>query len=212
MIEEEVDPEIILPAMRKRNAGEQVLRLLEEELKVWQTKCHGLEQTNVHLKGLLGEYEENFENLKNKDLHAMCRQQQRNALMQAEADHEATRVTFHNLKQRYEEMKREKSEFKAQEGILKARLADLQSENATLERRFDNLRKHAEAKLEEAQKELQSQKDRFETELTALRGRVQMLEIGKNRLEESNASLKKNRDELSALCDELLRQIENPNK
>ncbi|KAI8924210.1 transforming acidic coiled-coil-containing protein-domain containing protein [Entophlyctis helioformis] len=88
------------------------------------------------------------------------------------------------------------------------RIGELEKDLTTATQRFDSLREHAEAKLDEANVEIARVRASYEKELSALRAKLSRVEIQMQSLELNLQAKTQENVELTKICDDLVSQME----
>lgn len=77
-----------------------------------------------------------------------------------------------------------------------------------LESRYESLKVHAQAKLDEANVEIAKTRSNYEKEISTLKTKLQRCELTMNSLERSLALKEEENKELTGICDGLVQQME----
>lgn len=77
-----------------------------------------------------------------------------------------------------------------------------------LESRYETLKTHAQAKLDEANVEIAKTRSSYEKEISALKTKLQRCELSLNSIERSLALKEEENRELTRICDGLVQQME----
>merc|ERR1711931_35234 len=113
-------------------------------------------------------------------------------------------TAFSDLHRRYEKMRSAIEGFQKNEDTLKKCVIDLQSKK-TQDQKYQSLKQHAENKMVEASNEIEKIKKNNQSELTRLQAGLRKAEVQIQSLEQTVAQKTKENQELTSICDELLK-------
>lgn len=114
-------------------------------------------------------------------------------------------TAFSDLHRRYEKMRSAIEGFQKNEDTLKKCVIDLQSKIKTQDQKYQSLKQHAENKMVEASNEIEKVKKNNQSELTRLQAGLRKAEVQIQSLEQTVAQKTKENQELTSICDELLK-------
>ncbi len=197
------------------------VELLQGEVDVLQEKLAAALQSGAEMRAMLGEYELTMEQMiraRNGTPPTTLRcppddnveggGEDGRERRQLAVDLRAMTIAFANCKERYEEARHIVEKVRAHEEGLKANISALQTELASGARRYDELRRHAEGKLCEANEELFTLKSTLEIELSSTRAKLHKAELRISSLEGALEGKTRENGELMAICDDLIQKID----
>ncbi|ESO89826.1 hypothetical protein LOTGIDRAFT_124672 [Lottia gigantea] len=126
---------------------------------------------------------------------------------QALEDLNSVETAFSDLHRRFEKAKGAVENFKQNEGILKKCVEEHQGKVKRAESKLQALKQQAEEKLEQAHNDLEKIKKSSSTEIAKLEAALKKCEIQIKGLEHSLEQKKKENEELTAICDELISKV-----
>lgn len=127
-------------------------------------------------------------------------------------DLHSAHIAFQNLRQRYEEQKRMLEETRTVESSQRTRILELQGDLAAADRRYENLRRQAESKLDEANREITGMREAFDDEARGLRVRLAKADLRIASLESTIEAKSRENAELMGICDELIGKMDSNKK
>jgi len=84
----------------------------------------------------------------------------------------------------------------------------LRNEVSTWEVKYDKLKRHAQEKLDLANSEILKIRNSSEKELVSLKSRLSRAEVAAKSLEQTVESKRRENEELTRICDELMTQLD----
>lgn len=215
------------PVLAKRYTEEEVKKLIDAAVK--QSKEENLiaqmeiEELNSKVKELQGQNAQmtNVVEEYTQAMEAMIKSQQgdtgsltakieelKREKATLEEDLRATETGFNNLHGKYERTKGLIENLKSNETKLKAALESAQSALAQAEERYGKLKAHAETKIHTANEEIATVREEYKAQLATMSSKLKKSEIIvqqlERRLEVKDGEIK----ELTAICDDLVKQLE----
>jgi len=114
-------------------------------------------------------------------------------------------TAFSDLHRRYEKMRSAIEGFQKNEDTLKKCVVDLQSKIKAQDQKYQGLKQHAENKMIEASNEIDKVKKSNHGEITRLQAALRKADLHIQSLEQSVAQKSKENEELTSICDELIK-------
>ncbi|PSN44346.1 hypothetical protein C0J52_11097 [Blattella germanica] len=116
-------------------------------------------------------------------------------------------IAFSDLHKKYERSKTVIEGFKKNEEVLRASLAEYEATIRKQEQKYDVLKSHAMAQLENANQELDSVRRSQQAEAAKLKAMLKKAEVKTSSLEEMLEQKVKENQELASICDELINKV-----
>lgn len=195
------------PVVRPSEADVQV-EILQTKLAESNKKYMHMSRANKALHGVIEEYERTMNQIISSRPDVDSLQAIKTEKQKAQLELQSSHIAFHNLLQRYDELKQSSAEAKSLEASLRQRNAEIQSEYIILERRFDSLKRQAEAKLEEANKEISELREGFELEVSIMKTKLHKADLQISSLEATIKTKADENAELMKICDELIGKMD----
>jgi len=208
----------------KRKLKEQYEKQLEDAKKdcmEWEQKC--IESNNKHkeIESVLEEYEVTITRMIQDSQKEKERQESRiNELLEERSylqeSSEIMETSFKELRLKFEEFKTQNEIFSKNEELMKQTITSLQNDVLCASQRYEQIKAHAEEKLEMANIEIAKVRNNFEKELSAMKAKLLRKELDSQSLnqkikalqEQINIKTKEN-EELATICDALVSKLEN---
>eukprot|EP00049_Salpingoeca_infusionum_P022593 m.7699 g.7699 ORF g.7699 m.7699 type:complete len:287 (+) comp5275_c0_seq1:47-907(+) len=125
-----------------------------------------------------------------------------------EEDLRATEKAFSDLHRKYERAKEVIDNCHANEEKLKGAVVQAQQACKASEERYTKLKSHAEEKIQEANVEIAKVRDELKGQLSAQSAKIKKLEMDLRQKERLLETKDQDNAELTAICDDLVRQLE----
>ncbi|ORY24353.1 transforming acidic coiled-coil-containing protein [Neocallimastix californiae] len=187
----------------------------------WEQKC--IESNNKHkeIENVLDEYEITITRMIKDSQKEKERQELKINKLLEERNylHESSEVmetSFKELRLKFEEFKTQNEIFSKNEELMKQTIASLQNDVLCASQRYEQIKSHAEEKLEMANVEIAKVRNDFDKELSAMKAKLLRKELDSQSLnqkikalqEQINIKTKEN-EELATICDALVSKLEN---
>lgn len=198
----------------------QAIAQAEEEAMIVQMETEQLRkdlaverEQNAQLTAVMEEYSREIKNLMTAkgggSEHTAELKSLREEKGQIQEDLEKTETAFADLHTKYTKVKEVIENYKKNEGILKSALQQSQGAHQAAEDKFSALREQAESKISEANTEIASVREQNQRDLAALQMKLKSSEREANSLKRTVETKTLDNDELTQICDELVKKLEN---
>jgi hypothetical protein len=200
---------------------EKQLENVKKNCMEWEQKC--IESNNKHkeIENVLDEYEITITRMIKDSQKEKERQELKINKLLEERNylHESSEVmetSFKELRLKFEEFKTQNEIFSKNEELMKQTIASLQNDVLCASQRYEQIKSHAEEKLEMANVEIAKVRNDFDKELSAMKAKLLRKELDSQSLnqkikalqEQINIKTKEN-EELATICDALVSKLEN---
>ncbi|KAL6255437.1 hypothetical protein P5V15_013772 [Pogonomyrmex californicus] len=196
---------------------------LERQKAVFQEKINKLQtqisqeiKTKTQMTVVVEEYEKSISRLLTERERDRTSFEQDKAKLQEELQTANRHLTnteaaFNDVHQKYERLKGVVSVYKSNEAVLKESIQENVETIKTLETRYDQLKEHAMAQLENANLELDAIRKQNEAETVKLHALIRKAELKSNSLAELVEQKTKENKELAKILDEVIARVGHGN-
>jgi hypothetical protein len=203
------------------NKYEKELENARKDCMEWEQRC--IESNNKHkeIENVLDEYEITLSRMikdsqkekEHQELRINELLEERNYLQKTS---EIMETSFKELRLKFEEFKTQNDIFSKNEELMKQTIITLQNDVLRASQRYEQIKSHAEEKLELANIEIAKVRKDFDKELSAMKAKLLRKELDTQSLnqkikalqEQINIKTKEN-EELATICDALVSKLEN---
>eukprot|EP00833_Pecoramyces_ruminatium_P009787 jgi/Orpsp1_1/1183819/evm.model.c7180000086830.1 len=200
---------------------EKQLENVRKDCMEWEQRC--IESNNKHkeIENVLDEYEITITRMIKDSQKEKERQELRiNELLEErnylQESSEIMETSFKELRLKFEEFKTQNEIFSKNEELMKQTITSLQNDVLCASQRYEQIKSHAEEKLEMANIEIAKVRNNFDKELSAMKAKLLRKELDSQSLnqkikalqEQINIKTKEN-EELATICDALVSKLEN---
>lgn len=119
-----------------------------------------------------------------------------------------TEQAFADLHHKYEKLKEVAGNLRRNEETLKAAVEGAQGALRKAEERYELLKAHAEKKIEGANTEIASVREQYRNEMKVLTAKMKLVEAELTQTQRKLAAKEQDNKELTAICDDMLKQLE----
>ncbi|XP_068619283.1 putative leucine-rich repeat-containing protein DDB_G0290503 [Battus philenor] len=188
--------------------GEQKLRRINE---LNDSLCEK-NKINKSMAAVLEEYERTMASLiaeieQDKKSHAQERLKLKNERNEQAAHLASMELAFNDLHSKYEKSKQIILSYKAKEDAYVASLKQTEENFLKMQNNYELLKQHATSTLNRANQELELLSAAHDAEMLKLNAMVKRKDVDISSLKETLAQKSKTNEELTALCDELIRKV-----
>eukprot|EP00042_Codosiga_hollandica_P045751 m.469901 g.469901 ORF g.469901 m.469901 type:complete len:317 (+) comp57092_c0_seq1:6-956(+) len=201
------------------NPQEEVL-ILQIEIDDLRSKLAEERATNLEMTQVVENYSQTMSEMIEKENRAAGASAARLAALeqqvssvrqektQVEIDLNKTEAAFSDLHKKYEKLKDLIENYKANESKLKAAVEQRNTAIAEATEKFAALKEHAEKKIEAANVEIAGVREQGKKDFVALSAKAKSAELKIAQLERQLDAKEKDNVELTAICDDLVKQLE----
>ncbi|ORX45961.1 TACC-domain-containing protein [Piromyces finnis] len=200
---------------------EKQLKDAKKDCMEWEQKC--IESKNKHreIESVLEEYEITITRMIKDSQKEKERQELRiNELLEERSylqeSSEIMETSFKELRLKFEEFKTQNEIFSKNEDLMKQTITSLQNDVLLASQRYEQIKTHAEEKLEMANIEIAKVRNNFDKELSAMKAKLLRKELDSQSLNQKIKALQeqisiktKENEELAIICDSLVSKLEN---
>jgi chromosome segregation ATPase len=177
-----------------------------------RVKLECLREENIGMKTVVEEYEKTIVQLTEATATGSMESQESlaenmRAKEQLQSELSKTEENLVDAYKRVEKLKQAIDKYKANEGILKSSLQDFQDKLQRSEDRYKQLKKAAEEKVETANIEINKVRQQKVKDQAGLEAALQKANSKINSLELDIQQKKRENEELTAICDELIKKV-----
>eukprot|EP00051_Salpingoeca_urceolata_P031821 m.13112 g.13112 ORF g.13112 m.13112 type:complete len:412 (+) comp4458_c0_seq1:82-1317(+) len=197
-----------------RMQASQEAEILQMEIEELQSKLKVEQENNQQMTTVVEEYGTAMAKIVEnqgageKDLEQEVEQLQLEK-QQVEGDLRKTETAFSDLHHKYEKLKDLAENFKKNEKTLTTALETAQVALKQSEERYDTLKAHAEEKIKKANMEIANVREADHTAIEVANAKIKKAEAQVVRLQRQLESKEKDNQELTSICDDLVKQLDD---
>nr|KAJ3421144.1 Transforming acidic coiled-coil-containing protein 3 [Polyrhizophydium stewartii] len=192
----------------------------EKEFELAQLEIHdltlgaeALREDNRRMRETLSQWEQAVKLMiaeKDKDKHQKQAEidELTKQLQKTREERDLARKEADQVSLKYKQLRVDVSDMKEIDERQRAQIGELEKSVEVANKRFDSLRAHAEAKLEEANVKIERVRSTYEKEIAALRAKLSRMEVQTQTLERNLQTKTQENQELTKICDDLVSQME----
>eukprot|EP00047_Mylnosiga_fluctuans_P003784 m.230943 g.230943 ORF g.230943 m.230943 type:complete len:373 (+) comp12137_c0_seq1:3-1121(+) len=131
---------------------------------------------------------------------------------QLATDLNKTEQAFADLHHKYEKLKEVSTNLRKNEETLKGTVETAQQALKKAEERYEQLKSHAQKKIEGANTEIANVREQYKNEIKVLSAKMKLIEAELTQTQRKLAAKEQDNKELTAICDDMLKQLESRNQ